>query len=163
MTTLTTANGYEFIVDDEDVDLISEHKWFARKHGKSLYLEGWEWNNELNRNFTLYGHRVILGVTDPTVHIDHTNGNPLDNRKQNLRIVTRSQNIANSRVRDDNTSGYKGVSWHKGKAKWVARVSKDNVRHSLGYFTNPEDAAGAYNRAALRFHGEYARLNTVQG
>lgn len=86
----------------------------------------------------------------PVGHLDHINQNPADNRWENLRCVTRGQNIANSRVRKDNTSGFKGVSYSKSKRRWAAHCGGKY----LGSFDTPEAARDVYALAALARWGE---------
>lgn len=93
----------------------------------------------------------------PRGEVDHKNGNGLDNRKCNLRIATSSQNKANTKIRRDNTSGFKGVIWHKASNKWMARVADKY----LGLFRSKYEAAKAYNQKAKEMFGEFARLNEI--
>jgi hypothetical protein len=93
--------------------------------------------------------------------VDHENQDGLDNRRANLRIATRSQNNANQRRRKDNTSGYKGVVWHKRERRWQAQIQVEGKCLYLGGFDDPKDAAQAYNVAAFTHFGEFARLNEI--
>lgn len=105
-------------------------------------------------------HRVAWLMTHgewPTHHIDHINGNCSDNRLANLRSATRSQNLSNSRVRKDSTTGRKGVSFHRQVGKWVAYVNHQGKRFYLGLFDSPEAAALARDTKARELHGEFAR------
>lgn len=105
-------------------------------------------------------HRVIMGVTDhPQIHVDHINGDGLDNRSVNLRIATTRQNTQNIGLRRSNTSGFIGVYWNKDRRRWMARLSADGQRMFLGYFNEPEEAARARDIAAVAHHGSFARLN----
>lgn len=102
-------------------------------------------------------HRLIwkwFYGTEPG-EIDHINGKRSDNRIGNLRIATRSQNIANSRARSDNRSGLKGV--HKRKHTWRAIITRNGRSESLGEFGTAEEAHDAYRREAAKTHGEYHR------
>lgn len=105
-------------------------------------------------------HRVIIGA-QPNQLVDHINRNKLDNRCSNLRIVTNSQNVINSSARANNSSGYKGVTWHKKNGKWQASVMVNYKRHHLGQFTNVVDAARVYNDACRKYFGDFAYLNKV--
>lgn len=91
----------------------------------------------------------------PACDIDHENGNPDDNRLANLRLATRSQNNANSKVRRDNASGFKGVQ--KRRNKWLAYLTANGKQVYLGYHSTPEAAHAAYVAEAARRHGEFAR------
>lgn len=98
----------------------------------------------------------VTGVW-PTAEIDHKNCTSNDNRFANLREAGRSQNIANSRRRSDNTSGFKGVTFHKASGKWHAKIWKDQKEISLRYYNTPEEAHAAYVAAATQLQGEFAR------
>ncbi len=86
--------------------------------------------------------------------IDHINCNKLDNRRENLRVATRSQNMFNRTAQRNNRSGLKGVTKRKGK--WTARIQKDGIQYDLGLFNTPEEASTAYTEAAEQLHGEFA-------
>ena len=102
-------------------------------------------------------HRVLL---PDVVLIDHRNNNPTDNRRANLRVATKSQNAANSKVRITSKSGYKGVSYRKAARRYVARVHCEGKEHHLGLYSTAEGAARAYNAKALELFGSFAKLNT---
>jgi hypothetical protein len=93
----------------------------------------------------------------PPADIDHINGERTDNRWSNLRLATRAQNIRNSRRRSTNTTGFKGVSWQSARKKWVAAITVNGIKRSLGRFDCPAEAHAAYVRAAEKYHGEFAR------
>ena len=90
-------------------------------------------------------------------NIDHINGVYNDNRIVNLRECTQSQNIANSKLRRDSVSGFKGVSWSEIKGKWQSRIKVDGLTRRLGEFDNVVDAHQAYIVASQKFFGEFAR------
>jgi hypothetical protein len=90
--------------------------------------------------------------------IDHKNNNPLDNRWTNLRVATKSQNAANSGPRSTNTSGYKGVYFHKQAKKWSSQITCNRKVHSLGLFDTPEEAYAAYSAKATELHGDFVKL-----
>ena len=106
-------------------------------------------------------HREILKCPKG-LFIDHINRNGLDNRKNNLRVCSKSQNMMNTLIPKNNTSGYKGVSWSKRDKKWMAYIKIKNKFNNLGYFNIKEQAALAYNDAAKKYHGEFARLNKIE-
>ena len=112
-------------------------------------------------NKILYkAHRLIWiyfnGDIDTALQIDHINQIRSDNRIENLRLATRSQNGSNRPKQKDNTSGYKGVSWSKQHKKWVAQIIKNKKLIYLGLFATPEVASQAYNAAATKLQGEFA-------
>lgn len=101
-----------------------------------------------------YGHKEW-----PTGDIDHANMNRSDNRLSNLRSATRGQNVVNSNKRSDNTSGFRGVSFHKASRKWLAQIGYKGKKIHIGLFSTQEGAADAYDQAALARFGEFATLN----
>ena len=109
---------------------------------------------------TLRLHRVVMSAALDQ-HIDHINGNALDNRRCNLRVASRNQNMWNTAKRRELTSRFKGVSWHKRMNKWQATIRHMNKQLWLGLHPSESAAALAYNEAARRLFGEFARLNEV--
>lgn len=107
-------------------------------------------NQKIYKNHRL-AWLYVYGVM-PELDIDHINGNKKDNRIKNLRLVTVSQNLQNSKKRCDNTSGYKGVSLHKKTGKWTARIKIHNKYKHLGLFTSKEAAYKTYVQFALQHH-----------
>ena len=104
---------------------------------------------------TQYLHNFLTGLP----YVDHRNGNGLDNQRANLRESTHAQNMANSRRRKDNTSGFKGVSQERRTGRWVAQIQRGGHNFHLGTFGSPEDAARAYDAKAAELFGEFARPN----
>lgn len=105
-------------------------------------------------------HQIIwLWVTGewPSFEIDHADISRANNRWSNLRLASKGQNAANASLRSTNSSGFKGVSWHKQYRKWEAYITKDGVRRCLGYTSSKEDAANLYKEAAREAFGEFAR------
>lgn len=94
----------------------------------------------------------------PKIDIDHRDGNKTNNAIENLREATDAQNVANSNVRRDNTTGYRGVRKLKYCNKWGARITENGKRRSLGNFTSPEEAYAAYCDAARKHFGQFARV-----
>lgn len=109
---------------------------------------------------TYLAHRLawlhVYGVW-PSCHIDHIDGDGTNNRFANLRAATQSENGRNTGRSKANSSGFKGVSWHKKTKKWTARIMVHGRSKSLGYFSTPEAAHNAYRAAAIDMHGEFAR------
>lgn len=115
-----------------------------------LYLEG--------KTFSV--HRLVWKLyygEDPSGDIDHINGDRSDNRIDNLRIATRTQNNQNSKIRKDNSSGVKGVHFFTRTQKWQAYIDLNRKRISLGYFHDLESAKKARLEAEDKYHGSYAR------
>ena len=120
---------------------------------------------QINVNGRLYrAHRLAWFYMHrqwPPHDIDHINGNRDDNRIVNLRLATRSENLRNSGMRKDNTSGLKGVSWHAGAKKWVAQIKVEKTEKSryLGLFKTKEGAHAAYRAASAQYHGDFGRTD----
>lgn len=156
MKKIPLTQGKVALVDDEDYDRVSRHKWCIDKRGHTSYaiLSSKHKGGHATRRM----HSYIIGDIEGMM-IDHINSNGLDNRKVNLRHCTRSQNMANQRSRVDTSSVYKGIWWRKDNNKWRVRIVKDGVKHNLGNFICEIEAAKAYDKAAREHFGEFARLN----
>jgi hypothetical protein len=159
MKEINLTRGLKAIVDDDDYEFLNTMKWFAHKRGNHFYAT----RKYLNKQISM--HRQIMGIGDLPIIIDHKDLNTLNNQKNNLRLSNKSQNNCNTKIRIDNTSNYKGVapfrSRGKGPLKWRSTISKDKKWYHLGYFKTPEEAAKAYNEAAIKYHGEFANLNII--
>lgn len=109
---------------------------------------------------TFQEHRLIWmwhhGFPPP--YLDHIDGDPGNNKIENLRVATLTQNQQNRKLNENNTSGIKGVTFHKASKKWMAHITINKKPCYLGIFANKDDAAKVVNRARLEFHGEYARF-----
>lgn len=144
----------EAVIDVNDACMLSSWNWCLRSGPRGVYagrgqiIEG--------RRCTVYMHRVILGAPDH-LHVDHINGDGLDNRRANLRTATLAQNRWNEGVRRNNLSGFKGVSFVAAKSKWRAEINAAGRKLHLGYFATAEEAGAAYKAAAEDLHAEFAR------
>lgn len=152
---VTLTRGREAIIDAEDVPLVSVWKWFVSVRGDISYAVC-AISGRPHRRFQ-YMHRLI-SAEGSALHVDHINGNGLDNRRQNLRLATVSQNLRNQRTSSQNTSGQKGVGWHKQRQKWRAYIKVHGVSHHLGLFDSKDEAADAYAKASAELHGEFGRI-----
>src|SRR5262249_7287141 len=137
------TKGFVTFASPEDEHFLIERKWHASPRGRIYYAE----SNHLGL------HRAILGDT-ANGDIDHRDHDGLNNRRSNLRPCSRSENLSNGRHRPGR-SGFRGVYRHKGAAGWDARLT----RKHLGTFPTPEEAARAYDAAAIARFGEFATLN----
>lgn len=155
--TLPLTKGYSAIIDATDSDLTTL-KWCVILGHKTQYA------TRRDNKIMPYLHRVILSrilgrELLKTEHVDHVNGNGLDNRRCNLRLATPSQSQQNQPRDRANTSGYKGVTLCKATLRWKAQIQVNKKHMHLGYFTTPELAYAAYCEAAKELHGEFARLD----
>ncbi len=146
------TRGQFAIVDAEDYPVLSQYTWFAEGTDKNYYAV----RKENGKSIKM--HRQITNAPDHLV-VDHIDHNGLNNRNTNLRPCTFTQNCQNQRRLSHKTSKYKGVHWHKGQKKWAAQITSNKKSHHLGYFTNEIDDARAYDRAARKYHGDFASLN----
>jgi len=149
------TQGKVALIDDDDYDLVSSFKWYASKEGNCWYAMRQAYN-PIREKIRL--HRFLLNPK-PNEQCDHINGDGLDNRRNNIRIVTVSQNHMNRKRRLGSSSQFKGVSKCKSTNKWVARIEVKQKHIHLGYFFDEVEAAKAYNVAALKHFREYARIN----
>jgi hypothetical protein len=156
MAYIKLTQGKIAIIDDVDLPLILQYKWHAVKKNDRYFIAR---STSRNRK-AIVMHRLIMQPAD-NMEVDHINGNPLDNRRSNLRIVTHSQNQKNMGIGTKNKSGFKGVSWHKKAKKWQVHLRIGSDRGYIGIFNDLLEAAEAYNKAARLHYGEFARLNVI--
>ena len=148
--------GQYAIVDPEDYYAISKYNWFAVPSGSIYYAMRNDFAGHKYAPVSM--HRQILPVPKGLV-VDHINNNGLDNRRANLRGITEAQNRFNRCKRAKASSKFKGVCWHKLSERWMVNISANKHRIFLGYFDDEVKAAKAYDEAAKKYHGEFARLN----
>lgn len=152
------SQGFVAIVDAADADRVLQYRWSAKRCRNTTYAR----RNVRQPDGTYVTqslHRFLTGY-DLT---DHRNGDGLDNRRANLRAATPGENGQNCRKRSHNTSGFKGVTWHKHRRKWLAQIkSGDGKNRFLGYFLSADEAARAYDAAARDLHGPFATVNFPQ-
>lgn len=161
---ISLTGGYSTVVDNEDFDL-ARLRWHVLviAHKNTVYaLRHTE--RIAGVRFTQYLHRVILSrklrrELLRQEHVDHINGDGLDNRRGNLRLATPSQNAFNAPKGKRNSSGFRGVYFHNRAAKWAAQIRVDGQNHYLGLFDTPESAYSAYCDAARKFRGEFAHFD----
>lgn len=109
---------------------------------------------------SIFAHRIVFALANgrwPSGPLDHRNGIRSDNRPENLREASRAENNRNTKTPSHNKSGIKGVSWRADRNKWWAQIVVDGEIKRLGYFTDKEAAAAAYQEAAEKYFGEFAR------
>lgn len=145
------VHGGSALIDREDLDRVMGFRWYDRPDGYAYGVIVYRW---------VLLHRFILNAEDGSV-IDHKNRDTLDCRKENLRFCSFSQNSMNSRKRIGGSSRFKGVHFESQTRKWRAEVTVNYKTIKLGRFSSEEEAAIAYNSAALDLHGEFARINEI--
>jgi len=145
------------LVDDGDYEKLNRHKWYATEpyEGK-IYAHRRQRIDD--KTIAFHMHVVIIGKVEGKI-TDHRNGNGLDNQRHNLRHCTHKENIRNQGINVANTSGYKGVCWNRWRNKWQSNIKYNNKTLHLGLFTCLIKAAKAYDKAAKKYHGEFANLN----
>ncbi len=146
------------IVSDEDYEYLTNFLW----RSDNRYIVR---SKKINNIYiTVLIHRVIAKRMNLSLayEIDHIDRNPRNNDRSNLREATHMQNTRNSSKHKNCTSKYKGVSYDSKREKWRAKINCDELEYYLGRFNSEEDAALAYNKAAIRLHGQFAVLNIIE-
>lgn len=153
------TQNQETMVDICDYDHLMQWNWFAvwNRCTKSFYA--CRNNKRDDGSFVMISMQAqILGLMDGELSGDHKYGNTLDNRRSMLREADDNQQSANRRKRSDNSSGYKGVSFHKPLGKWRTQICIDRKVMHVGYYKTAEEAHAAYSKAAIAHFGEFARV-----
>lgn len=162
MKYLELTKNKKTLLDDDDFAFaksLGSWYWANKKGSKYGYAEMTKRIEGKKIHFKL--HRIIMNAQKGE-QIDHINGDSLDNRRENLRICTQSQNNANRRILSTNNSGYRGVSWSETAQMWRATIKKDGLQKHIGYFPDKKTAARIYNIEAMELFGEFAVLNILK-
>jgi len=149
------SQGFVALADDVDADQVEAWKWHASRRGNALYAA----RNVRRGDGSVrlqYLHRFLMDPP-PGIDVDHIDGDPLNNRRSNLRLATRQENLRNGRNRQVGASGFRGVRRLSGC--WQARLWDGTRFMRLGCFDTPEEAAVAFDAAVKRLHGEFAVVN----
>ncbi len=161
---ISLTQGKFAIVDDEDFEYLNEYNWYAYKGRATFYARRNVRDEKTNKQTLIRIHREILKAKKGQ-HVDHINHNGLDNRKENLRVCNNSENSMNSRKHKTYNGGrkpsskFKGVYWYKRTKKWRVRITINYKLIHLGYYNDEIEAAKAYDNAAIKYFGEFAKLN----
>lgn len=148
MKQITLSNGQFAQVDNEDFERLNKFRWFPFKHRNTTYAM---------RHKSILMHREIMNAQKGE-QIDHKDRDGLNNTTENLRKATHAQNMANRKA-SGKSSKYLGVCWDKGKYR--ASLTTNNQTKELGRFVSEDEAGKAYNKGALKYHGEFANLNII--
>lgn len=154
MRRIPLSKGKYALVDNKDFDWINQYKWAItnNKNSHTFYAIRMCHKKEKYFSKSIRMHRYIIKAV-PGEIVDHINGNGLDNRRKNLRIVSNANNVVNQRLHKNNTSGHRGVSWSKRDKKWYAYIMVNYKTIALGKFTKKNDAIVAFKKAAKKHFG----------
>lgn len=165
MKKIKLNQSYETLIDNKYYSILNKYKWFIGIDSKQNINSGVRRSiSKNNKKHTIYIHRIIMELEGHNIRnkvIDHIDGNPLNNQINNLRLATRHENNMNLKLRKNSKTGYKGVIYISKSKKWRARISFNYKTIHLGCFSNKIDAIKAYNIAAMKYFGEFARLNII--
>jgi len=159
MKRITLTQGMAAIIDDDDYELVRHYRWRVKK-GRNTHYALTSIQNSNKKDSTMFMHRLILQLSpEDEQQCDHIDGDGLNNQKKNLRIVTCQQNHFNRQSHSNTSSRFKGVSWHKSRNKYEAKIYVNKRNISLGQFDDETQAARMYDRVAIAERGEFARTN----
>ena len=148
------TRGHTAIIDAADVPLVEGFNWSALVLSRHVYA--YRQSRAGCSLVTTYMHRLLASPSDGLL-VDHIDCNSLNNRRSNLRLVSKAQNQLNVRLRATSKSGAKGVSWCSTRNAWEARIALNGQGRFLGYYSSVADAAAAYAKASADLHGEFGR------
>lgn len=166
MKVIHLSQGCVAVCDDEDYDMLMEHKWHVafsksgkrhRAYARAMIYE----DGSKKRQTAIQMHQLVLGGTSKKLQGDHINGFGLDNRRENLRLVTPGQNSHNQgkKTKDNPITTYKGIVWKASASSWLAQICVNRVQKTYGCWKTEEAAALNYDIMSEKLHGEYGKHN----
>lgn len=158
MKEISLTKGMTALIDDEDFDKVKEFKWYAHESRPGKFYA----RSDFPGRKRVFLHRFIMNIDDPKIQVDHIDGNKMNNTRSNLRLATNQENNRNQhKLKSNNTSNYRGVSFNKQSNKFEAYIKLPNKKKkNLGLFEKVEDAAKAFDIAAKEIYGTYCgKLN----
>ena len=157
MKQISISKGKIALVDDDDYDFIIKNKW-SFSAGYAIRRRTIKVDVNLYKFETLSMHRVIMGVTDSDILIDHIDGNKLNNQKSNLRLANKSQNGANRKTKKHKYLGVSPLKNGKFLAHIQVRINNQTEKYNK-IFNNENEAAKWRDEMAIKLHGEFAKIN----
>jgi hypothetical protein len=156
---LTSPSGLTWIKKFKTAGTLKAYKKNGVLTGKKYWVMKVPYNG---KRHDMIVHRIILLLKekelDPDKEVDHDDGNSLNNNPDNLRESTHSENMHNSKAPKNNTSGHKGVFWHKASGKWEVRIRLNGKLYNFGLYVNKEDAIKVAIESRNKLHGEFGRI-----
>lgn len=153
---LALTRGYITHIDKQDRDRISMHSWYAAEVSPGRIVA----QAHIKGKTTLL-HRFLLDIIESKIEVDHIDGNPLNNARNNLRVCTHIENSQNRKKSANNSSGYAGVGFIPSRGKWRARITFNKKEIYLGYFDTKEQAAEVRKTVARSYRGEFGGRDEI--
>ena len=158
MKQIPLSQGKFALIDDEDYERVNQYKWCINSNGYAVT----SYRDSNGKWKAMKMHRFILNLNKGDSLVDHRDTIRINNQKYNLRIASFVENLRNQKINKNNKSGFKGVRLHKPSNLYIAQIGINGKQKHIGYFKCPVEAAKAYNEAAIKYFGEFARLNEIK-